>query len=101
MTEYTAENLPTSTYARKPFLVEAVQVTTENIQAIAEWCGGKLGHKPATDKYPETDYIKVPVKRPLTHRQTLAYPGDWVLFNGKGWKVYLDEAFQKSFDLQS
>lgn len=91
-------NVDIAQYARKPFLVSAVQVTAENLTVVAEWCGGAILIKPATPKFPETKYIKVPVKRPLTHRQTLAYPGDWVLYNGVGFKVYTPKAFEESFD---
>lgn len=87
-----------NSYVRKPFAVQGVQVTDDNLDVVAEWCGGDVRTKPESKKYPETRLIKVPVKRPLTHRQTLAYPGDWVLFNGKGFKVYTNEAFEASFD---
>jgi hypothetical protein len=92
------DDLNIETYVRKPFTVYAVQVTADNVEAVAAWCGGELDTKPATPKFPETRYVKVPVKRPLTHRQTLAYPGDWVLDNGTGFKVYTQNAFAKSFD---
>lgn len=32
-------DLPIRTYIRRPEPVEAVQVTEENIEAVAEWCG--------------------------------------------------------------
>lgn len=90
--------LSLETFVRKPFEVEAVQVSLDNIETIAQWCEGTLHDKGATPRFPATRYIRVPVKRPQSHRQTLAYPGDWVLYNGKGFKVYTNEAFEKSFD---
>ena len=83
----------THKYNRKPFSVDAVQVTADNIHEVAKWCMGKV----------ETEndgrlYIKVKVRRPLTDRQTKAYIGDWVLYAGTGFKVYTDRAFTGSFE---
>lgn len=80
--------IETTRWARKPFFVDAVQVTEDNFEAVAEWCGGKVL---------ET-YVSVPVRRPLNARQTHALVGDWVLKAGKGFKVYTDKAMTKNFD---
>ena len=85
-------------YARKPFYVEAVQVTAENIEDVAKWCGGQLIK--GTEANPHA-YIKVKVKRPLSARQTKAFHNDWVLKAGTGYKVYTADAFDKSFDTLS
>lgn len=89
-------------YVRKPFAVEAVEVTTENIADVAEWCGGEVrasdGRKPGQA---QQQFIKVNVKRPLNDRQTRAYPGDWVLSAGTGFKVYTEKAFSGSFEEQT
>lgn len=81
-----------TTYIRKPFEVEAVQVTEENLEAVRDWCNGAL--------YLENEdrpYIKVWVARALNERQTKAYPEDWVLYAGTGFKVYTDRAFRRTF----
>lgn len=82
-------------YTRKPFEIEAVQVTEQNFGEVAAWCKGEI----VTTAKGETSerHIKVRVHRPLTERQTMAFPGDWVLFAGKGFKVYTDKAFVQSF----
>lgn len=77
-------------YVRKPFEVEAVEVTEDNLEEVAAWCHGDLRE----DNRP---YIKVRVARALNERQTKAYPGDWVLYAGTGFKVYTPKAFQKTF----
>lgn len=94
--------LSVSKFIRKPFYVEAVQVTAENIEDIAKWCMGEVrvsssvsGSSPST----EEKYIKVRVYRPLNERQTKAFIGDWILYAGTGFKVYTDKAFDKSFEL--
>jgi hypothetical protein len=86
-------------YARKPFYVDAVQVTAENIEDVAKWCQGdvRLGRKPESNK--DENYISVRVHMPLKDRQTMAFVGDWVLYAGQGFKVYTPNAFDNSFDL--
>lgn len=82
-------------YNRSPFQVDAVQVTKENLQEIAEWCGGQvLEH---SDKGKTQKYVKVKVYRPVNEKQTRAFPGDWILSSDAGFKVYTDRAFQRSF----
>lgn len=80
------------TYVRKPFAVDALEVTEENISTVAEWCGGEVRQNG------ERQFIKVPVRRPLNDRQTRASVGDWVLSSGDGFKVYSKSAFYGSFE---
>lgn len=94
--------LKTDKYTRKPFIIEAVQVTEENMSDVAKWCKGEIlstDSKIAADlhKEPET-FIKVDVQNPMNERQTRAFVGDWVLFANQGFKVYTDRAFERSFD---
>lgn len=95
-------SLQTQKYTRKPFPIEAVQVTTENMRDVAEWCKGEVittdsKIAEALQKTPET-YIKVKASNPMNDRQTQAFPGDWVLYANKGYKVYTDKSFKRSFD---
>lgn len=88
--------LETTKYMRKPFYIDALQVNEENLEAVAEWCGGVVNVQSAQE---ETKFIRVEVRHPLNSRQTKAFPGDWVLhFNG-GFKVYTDTAFKNNFVL--
>lgn len=82
-----------SKFARKPFYVDAVRVSEDNLEEVAKWCSGEI----FTDSM-EGRYVKVRVHRPLTDRQTKAFVGDWVLFAGTGFKVYTPKAFDKSFE---
>lgn len=75
-------------YTRKSFTVKAVHVTVANIEEVAKWCGGVIKQR---------RFIKVPVEKPQNDRQTQAYIGDWVLESGKGFKVYTNAAFSRSF----
>ena len=79
---------------RKKFAVDYVQVTEDNLEAVAEWCNGDV----RTDE-DGAKYVHVRVHRPLNERQTKAYVTDRVLYAGTGYKVYTNKAFLGSFDL--
>jgi hypothetical protein len=81
-------------YERLPFTIEAVEVTADNMKAVAKWCGGQIR---TSGKRGIQKYIKVEVKRALNDRQTQAYIGDFVLKAGSGFKVYTPKAFSESF----
>lgn len=81
-------------YERLPFTIEAVEVTAENMRAVAKWCGGQIR---TSGKRGIQKYIKVDVKRALNDRQTQAYIGDFVLKAGSGFKIYTPRAFSESF----
>ena len=88
--------IATQKYLRKPFTVDAVRVTAENIEQVAKWCNGEIkeGKRgPNTEKY-----VSVPVAKPLNERQTMAFKGDWVLFSAGSFKVYTNRAFEQSFE---
>lgn len=87
--------LETTKYIRKPFEIDAVQVTTDNIAEVAKWVDGEI----RSDDLGQ--YVKVRVHRPLNDRQTKAYVGDHVLYAGTGYKVYTDKAFKNSFEQAS
>jgi hypothetical protein len=80
-------------FIRKPFHVEAVQITEENILEVGAWCEGKVQTHPKTGNR----FVKVKVYRPISARQTMAFIGDWVIQSATGFKVYPDYAFQKYF----
>lgn len=92
-------DMKTESYARKTFYVDAVRVTNENMEEVANWCAGEIRRTLGSEKRPPRPYIKVDVGRALNERQTRAYEGDWVLFyDGNGFKVYTEQAFEKSFE---
>jgi len=83
-------------YQHTPLYVEAVRVTVENFDDVAEWCEGVICSEETEGKEP-VDFIKVATIRPIRTRQTQAFVGDWVLKTGMGLKVYTNKAFHKSF----
>ena len=88
--------IETQQYARKTFIIEAVQVTEDNIEEVAEWCSGDVRQVVGKDTEIKR-YVKVRVHHPLNERQTKAFVGDWVLYAGTGYKVYTPKAFAGCF----
>lgn len=91
--------IETQKYARKPFNVDAVQVTLDNMEEVAKWCQGEVRTEPGQPEADNVPYIHVRVHRPLNERQTKAYIGDWVLYAGTGYKVYTSKAFNNAFEV--
>lgn len=95
-------SIQTEAFIRKPFYVEAIRVTEQNLTEIATWCKGFLKNgNPNKDANPIM-CVKVPVKKAATVRQTMAFPGDWVLVmkdfeNNDSFKVYTKKAFEAGF----
>ena len=90
--------IETTTYVRKPFHIQAVRVTAENMADVASWCQGEIRTADTGTDAVGAPYIKVRVHRPANDRQTTAFVGDWVLYAGTGFKVYINKAFTKAFD---
>lgn len=87
-----------SKYVRKPFEIDAVKVTDENIKEVAEWCNGDIRSAVMNTGEAEQPYIKVRVHNPIGERQTKAFVGDWVLYANNGFKVYMNKAFNRAFN---
>lgn len=86
-------SIVTETYTRKPFEIEAIRVTDENMEDVAKWCGGEIQTTEIGKRY-----IKVDVIRPLNEKQTKAFVGDWALKVKTSFKIYKHTAFLHCFD---
>lgn len=95
--------LNVGSYVRKPVPVAAIQVSDANFEDVVEWCGGIVEFTepktPEDSRFVTRRYIRVNVQRPLGERQTMAFPGDWILRAGTGYKVYTHQAFISNFDV--
>ena len=91
-------SVETVKYVRKPFEVDAVQVTADNMQEVAAWCKGEIIVEGGSQGVPLRQYIKVDVDRVLNDRQTMAFVNDWILFANNTFKVYTNKAFGRTFD---
>lgn len=85
-----------TSYVRKPFPVDAIRVSSENFDEVAELTGGNVQHGLKSGR--AVKFIEVPVKKVLDVKQKHAYVGDWVLQYQGGWKVYTHRAFRDSFE---
>lgn len=78
-----------ATYVRKPFMVEAVEVTTDNIGDIAEFVGV------LREKDNGTPYIQV--DRRLVPNIFRVYPGFWMTRMGDNIRCYSKRVFNEQF----
>jgi hypothetical protein len=83
-------------YQRKPFTIDAIQVTVDNMQEVAEWCGGEIIIEKQGGRL--VQYIKVDVPHAISERQKKAFVQDWVLKTGESIKCYSSRAFPKNFE---
>lgn len=86
----------TATYERKTFRVEAVRVTSDNMEEVAEWCGGRVVN---TDGFGYgRKHVQVPTGKggeSIAH----AYIGNWVtcLVKAQSFRVYKEKSFLEAF----
>jgi hypothetical protein len=92
--------LSTTHFVRKPFYVDGIRVTKENMAEVAEWCKGTLKETdPKVAGKRPSPFIEVEVHRPANDRQRRAFIGDWVLESENGFKVYTDQALRSTFEV--
>lgn len=85
---YTEEDMEFKHFVRKPFLVEAIEITTENIHELSDLIGEfKEDH---TGPYIEADPEKVPTVTKVT-------PGYWLTRMGKNVRCYSNRIFTEQF----
>lgn len=90
--------MQTQTFARRTFTVTGVQVTRENIQEVAQWCGGTIAKK--LDDTEEI-YVHVPVKQTKNQGKphpSRAYIGYYVLQSSTGFRVYNPTGLEAAFE---
>lgn len=79
------------TYTRKPFLVEAIEITTENIEDCAQYIGD------VRQKEDGTKYILV--DRRLVTNVSKVYPGFFMTKMGENVRCYSKKIFMEQFEL--
>jgi hypothetical protein len=86
-------------FTRRPFDVNAVQVTPQNAAEIAEWCGGKVGSSNYKLAGFETklDTVLVPGNGPNKGKEVEARIGSWVVEHQGNFRVYRKKQFTESF----
>lgn len=76
-------------YVRKPFMIEAIQITEENMQEVCDMIGFEIRHK---DGQP---YIVVNKK--IVPNGYRAYVGQWVTRMGNNIRCYPKRVFDDQF----
>jgi hypothetical protein len=86
----------TAPFERYTFRVEAVRVTTANLEEIAEWCGGRVVETPGYA--PGRKHIQVPTG-PTGKGLDRAHLGNWVtcLVKARSFRVYKEKSFLEAF----
>jgi hypothetical protein len=84
---------------RKPFYVNAVLVTEENIENVATWCNGTIVLIERNRSKNLIKCVQIEDRRAQADWQRQARVGDWVVSAGKGFKVYTNKALRASFDV--
>lgn len=78
-----------NSYVRKPFKVDAVEITVENIQEIAKLVG--------TLREKEDGQPYIQVDRRLVPNVYKVYPGFWMTRMGNNIRCYSNHIFQAQF----
>lgn len=84
----------TATYERKTFRVEAVRVTSTNMDEVAEWCGGRLVDSSNYGR----KHVMVPTGK-NSESLAPAFVGNWItcLDKGRSFRVYKERSFLEAF----
>jgi len=78
-----------TTFVRKPFVVEAVEITTDNIEEVAKYIGD------VREKDDGTKYILV--DRRLVPNVEKVYPGFFMTKMGENVRCYSRKIFREQF----
>lgn len=81
--------MQTTTFVRKPFIVEAIEITKENIADLAEFIGD-LEHKDDGTPYIQVDKAKVP-------NMYRVYLGFWMTKMDNNIRCYSRRVFKDQF----
>jgi hypothetical protein len=86
---------------RKSFPVKVVQVTLQNIEEVAEWCGGTIAQRPTRMLGTETLLPVIQLKTQVggREREFDATLGSWVVELNGSFRAYKHTQFMSSFDL--
>lgn len=92
--------METKLFTRKPFAVNAVQVTLQNIQEVAEWCNGTI-------EYRQTKMMNTTIDLPFIVLKGLSNTrgqdpeaafGHWVVELKGKFRTYKPQQFDSTFE---
>lgn len=87
-------------FSRKPFVVNAVQVTLENVADVAEWCKGTVGQSSYKMVGTETQLpcVKIPGQGNYKGQEFTALLGYWIVERKGSFRVYKPAQFESTFE---
>jgi hypothetical protein len=94
-------NFEVREYLRKPFTVSAVEVTLDNIQAVAQWCNGTVEMVPTRLLGTKTDLpaIKIKGNGDFRDKTFTASLGCFIAEMNGSFRVYTPQNMGNMFDL--
>lgn len=78
------EGIKATTYWRKTYSVEAVRLTDENLQTIADYLGAELCVKSGKEPF-------------INYGGDEGYVGEWIVARGENFRFYSHEDFLQAF----
>lgn len=90
-------DLELETLVRKRFYVGSIKVTEENMQTVANWCGGRINSTPQDAEKGQRRYIRMPVPRNRNVRGR-AFAGDYILQLGDSFRAYTESSVWEFFE---
>lgn len=86
-------------FVHKPVPVKVVRITDENIQAVAEWCGGTVKDAGTRGLSGPGDFYidMIATDHDLRSMRVMAFPGNWVVVRQNIRAVYPNHMFQNDF----
>lgn len=83
-------------FERRPFTVSAVQVTLENVEEVANWCGGKVEMEKVKLVGTETELPCIRLQS-QNKQEFTASLGHWIVELKGSFRTYKAPAFDASF----
>lgn len=91
--------MDTQKYTRRPFEVEAVQVTPKNVEQVAEWCGGTvtLADYKLMGGIHKMGAVLLPKQGPRNNKTHTVLIGQWITKHNASFRSWSKDAFENTF----
>lgn len=93
--------LETEEATRKPFNVTAVQLTLQNIEQAAKWCGGEVGEESykMVGTWTKLPCLKVPGNGASKGQKVTALIGQYIVKHNGSFRIYRADQYKATFDV--
>lgn len=93
-------SVPMESFVRKSYVIKAVRVTSENLEALAVQYGGVIKNAGVYAAPGDKRYMELMAKRYGMGKRVMAFVGDWIAILGvedASIRVYAHRTFKSSF----